>query len=362
MEHFKEIWQIDRKAELRNRTWWWWWWLYVFKNPDGLEKQLMCLWGTRNCKKVWVDDYEWRRSSNPVDDEKGLGYEGVAAAWYYDGKKMHDPLLIDSGSGRIEGGDNNGKVTLQGKDGEYVFLGKKGGEKFDIDLKNKNGVQINVSTRPYDPHQSSIVPTGKKYVGKLAYQMYKVKRADCSGRINIGGKTDEVEGSAYFQNVRINSPTSPWYWAFLHGENGYYLDYFVPHWGLPMMRRGYGHKSWLDRGWRKLSRGMHIYDPKEQQSYTMKKFRVEKKYVNDLPVFHLHGEDGSKKVDLELTTYSRACWKIRQPWLGISSTILHYNEYPCHITRLDYRDGGKRINLEDFGHTVGNCEHAWGIV
>ena len=365
MEHFSSIWDIDRRGELRNRTWWWWWWLFVFKEPRGREKQLMCLLGTRNCKKVWVDDYVWRRDHPPKEDQGGLTYSGVAAAWYFDGENMHDPLLIDSGKGRIETNGEEGKVTLQGGSGSYDFIGKDGGKSFTLDLKNTDGsspIDVNISTSMYDQHQSEIVPTGKNYVGKLAYKMFKVKRVDCSGSITMNGQRDDVEGSAYFQNVRINSPTSPWFWAFLHSENGYYLDYFLPHWGLPIFRRGYSHKSILDRGWRKLSRGLHIYDPTDGKDYTIKNFKVEKEYVDDLPVFHLHGREGGKSIDLELSTYSRACWKIKQPWLGISSTILHYNEYPCHITRLDYRCGPKRITLDDFGHTVGNLEHAWGMV
>lgn len=162
--------------------------------------------------------------------------------------------------------------------------------------------------------------------------------------------------------MRINSPTSPWYWAFLHSENGYYIDYFVPHFGLPMLRRRYKHKSPLDRGWKKLSRGFHIYDPEEGRDYRIKKFKVKQRYENDLPIFHLYGEEDGKRLDMEVTAYSRACWKIKQPWLGISSTILYYNEYPCHITKLDFRDGDKRITLKDTGKVWGNCEHSWGIV
>ncbi len=322
----------------------------------------MCLWGTRNAKKVWVDDRECGSTEKPVDDEKGTSFQGVFAAWYYDGEKMHDPLIVDAGNGRVEGNEEEGKVTLVGTNGNYIFRGKESGNFFSVKFKNENGVDVYISSSPYDEHLSSIIPTGKKYVGKLAYQMYKVKRANCSGKMNIGDGEEEVKGSCYFQNVRINSPTSPWYWAFLHSENGYYLDYFVPHFGLPMLRRRYEHGSWLDHGWKKLSRGLHVYDPTDGQLHKIKKFKVERRYVDDLPVFRLHGKEEGKELDLELTAYSRACWRIKQPLLGISSTILHYNEYPCWVTKFEFKDGDKRIDLDDIGHTVGNCEHAWGIV
>ena len=58
---FNDIWKVYPENMLKNRTWHWWWWLHFFENPDNPEfpKQLMVLWGTRNCKKVRVDDFYW---------------------------------------------------------------------------------------------------------------------------------------------------------------------------------------------------------------------------------------------------------------------------------------------------------------
>ncbi|UCD92371.1 MAG: hypothetical protein JSV43_00090, partial [Methanobacteriota archaeon] len=62
---YSAIMDIDTTNELKNRTWWWWWWLLFFKNPENPQrtKQMVILWGTRNCREVLVNDHLWRRKS-----------------------------------------------------------------------------------------------------------------------------------------------------------------------------------------------------------------------------------------------------------------------------------------------------------
>ena len=365
-----DFWDVDRANELRNRTWWWWWWIFFFDNPENPSqpKQLMTLWGTRNCKKVQIGDHVWNHKDMTVKERPdGLDFEGMAAAWYYDGKKMHEPFYIHDGPSSIdkkgEGKESWGSISLNTKEFSSRFSGTIQG--YDIEITDKEeGVGMSIKLEPWNDRITSTVPTGKKYLSNLAYQMYKIRGMKASGTIHLKDRDDKVSGTAYFQNVRINAPTSPWYWATFHTEDSSYFDYFMPHMGLPALRRSYSHKSILDKGIKMLSKGFHYYDyPEDEHIKIKKKLKMGVEYdKHDMPLFHLKGEDEARTIDLKMRAYSRACWKIKQPLLGVASTTLFYNEYPAQLIDFKLKTPERTIRLEDLGRTAGNCEHAWGIV
>jgi hypothetical protein len=81
----------------------------------------------------------------------------------------------------------------------------------------------------------------------------------------------------------------------------------------------------------------------------------------DLPVFHVTGENAEGSIDLELEAYSRAFWRFEQPKrAGLIKSILHYNEYPIQVNSFKLKSGSERTDLDDLGWTRGNCEHTWG--
>jgi len=170
-----------------------------------------------------------------------------------------------------------------------------------------------------------------------------------------------LKGTTYFQKVRINSPTMPWYFGVFHSSRGDYIDYFMPHIGLPMFRRSPSHKSKLDFGERMLSKGIHFVET-DGKNHSIKNVKIRKTHGNGFPVFYLSGHDGGKKVEMEMRPYSRAYWRVEQPLLRFFSTILYYNEYPAVVTKFRFEDNGKITTLDDMGFTIGNCEHSWGIV
>jgi hypothetical protein len=357
---YYEIMDIDTTNELRNRTWWWWWWILFFKNHDNPRrtKQMVMLWATRNCKEVLVNDHRWLRKTD-LKKERGLASAyGLAASWYYDGEKMVDPLFIDEGPLTSRWSPGERELSLAGK-GRYIFTGKEDSHKVLVARRDMN---IEIDLKPWTDFLSDVAPSGREYFMHLSYAMHKIRGSKANGRITIGDITEEVEGTAYFQKVRINSPTTPWYWGVFQSENGSYVDYFMPHIGPPMFRRTEKHSSKLDWGERILSKSWRFYDADEGVLHIVTNIRMKKRYENDLPVFMLSGDDGDKKFEMEMTAYSRAYWRIQQPLLGIFNTVLYYNEYPVNVTRFSFESHNKRKTLEDLEPFVGNCEHAWGIV
>ncbi|HKZ48115.1 MAG TPA: hypothetical protein VJ397_04910 [Thermoplasmata archaeon] len=353
---------VDTDHVFRNRTWWWWWLLFFFRNPaDPLRwRQLVLLWGTRNCRKLVVNGHEWRNDLTFRRTDQGLEVDGMTAAWYYDGRTMHDPLFVDDGHLLLSRGGDGGKLELANGGNAYAY--DVSAEPNRVRVRRPD-CAVNLEILPWVPHLDGLVPTGKQYLWNLGYRMFKVRGQRARGTITAAGRTDAVEGTVYFQNVRINSPTSPWYWSAFHSENGSYLDYFMPHMGPPAMRRTERHASRLDWGERSLSRGLIFVDGRDGKVRRVKNLKMRKTYAGDLPTFTLTGEDAATAVRMVMETYARAYWKIEQPFLGILTSRLYYNEYPAILREFEFREGSKRTTLNDLGSwVVGNCEHAWGIV
>ncbi len=383
---FSDLWDVDMTDVVKNRTWWWWWWLYFFDNPDDPQRplQLMVLWATRNAQRVRIDDVEWQNEGDIVRKDGEVAFGGMSGAWLYDGKKMHDPLFLEKGNMRTVWDDSKGSLimesTSKGSTSKSATskesTSKESTSKEATSRKNEftgkpdeyklaydNGdVKLDLLMTPWTDWMGGIVPTGKKYLGKFSYRMLKIRGMKAGGTIEYGGNKLKVKGTTYFQKVRINSPTSPWYWAVLHSPKGSFIDYFMPHLGLSMFRGKHAHKTILDRGEKHISRSFQFYDHRTDKLHKVKNVKMKKRYENDLPIFTLGGFEDGKRVLLEMTTYSRACKEISQPLMGLFKTTLFYNEYPAFVTRFEYEDEDGLVTLKDIGPMFGNCEHAWGIV
>ncbi len=357
---WREVLDIDRSHELKSRTWWWWWFIFFFDNPANAlrTQQMVILWGTRNCRKLVINGFPWKNDGRFHRQGDTIETRGVAAGWYYDGGKMHDPLFVDSGDlvTRIAG--DGGTLAVKS---QSTYALDATARPFRI-LVSRPDLRIDLALDRWTDHLDPIVPTGKDYLGHLGYKMHKIRGSKVKGTVQMAGEKREVEGTAYFQKVRINSPTSPWYWGIFQSEDGSFIDYFMPHLGPPMLRRDAKHESNLDWGERMLSRGWQFIEGESGRLHKFKKIKMSKRYEEGLPVFLLQGEEGEQKLRMEMTSYARAYWEVVQPLLGPITTLLYYNEYPVNLTEFEYREGSEKWTLADLGRVVGNCEHAWGIV
>jgi len=201
------------------------------------------------------------------------------------------------------------------------------------------------------------------------YDIMKIHAMKMRGRIESeGGGSEAIEGTAYFQKVRVNAPSTPWYWVVLHAENGLYLDYFQPNIGAQMWRRTQKQRSVFDRwSWLeiKLRNNLEVFDPGTETLHTLKELKLRHTYEkgSDYPVFTGVASGPTARVRLTLKTYARAFWRFEQKHLaGLVKSILYYNEYPAELTAFEFEDmrTHRRLSREDLGFVAANCEQTWG--
>jgi hypothetical protein len=362
MRTFADLWKLYSEHALPGRTWHWWWWLFFFENPERPDypQQLMILWGTRNCRKVRINDFQWNPRIIPEVTDGRARFESVVASWYCDGAKMHDPFIIENGPTETKWTDDYGSILMESTRGRYWFGGRD--SDFKLTVENPE-VGLDLRMEPWTDYMRKLVLTGRHLVGKqMGYSLLKYRGMLASGTMRHNGKEFNVNGRAYFQKVWISSITPCWYWAAAQWDSGAYMQYFLPHVGVPMLRQAYSHKSAMDWGKKMVSPTLNFFDPFENKQYIMKDVRVRKRYENDLPIFTVHARADDSELMAEMATYGRCCWNITQPfiwpfWLGI-----FYNEYPARMIDFRFRSGGRKLEMKDLGRCFCNCEHTWGTV
>ncbi len=361
------MWDLDLEGRIHGLTWWWWWWLILLKDPAHRHRtrQLMILWSTKDTDWIKVNDHDWSPRGDitrVVGPDTGLlEFDGMTAAWWYDGTRMHEPLVLERNDFEVRRDGAEGVVDPRSPR-ELRFAGRPDRYRLDISLPER-GAAFHLEMTPWTPFMSLHRYRANQYTKRYSYNILRVYGMRVSGRYLVDGKEVDAAGStAYFQKVRVNAPAAPWYWCVLHTERGDYMDYFMPHVGLGIFRTTDRPRSWLDRDGRFLSRSLQFWEEGAQRLHKFKRLRIRKEFTSqDLPVFHLTGENehGTIKVDLE--AYSRAYWRFEQRYLrGLRRSILYYNEFPAQLTGFELVADGARTTLEDLGWTAANCEHTWG--
>jgi len=358
---FSDIWKAYPENMLANRTWHWWWWIHFFENPDRPEfpRQLMVLWVTRNCEKLHVNDsYHWQPKIPMELNENHAAFDSIVASWYYDGNKMHEPLILDHGRTETWWEDCAGRISMESDRGTYSFAGSSGD--FKLNMSNEE-VGIELSNQPWKDSLTKLLPTGKQFIGNIGYSMLKYRALLSSGKIRIRETETPLKGRCYFQKVRM-AITPCWYWAIVQWDNGAYLQYFLPHLGIPMLRHATSHDSSMDWGEMMISKTLRFYDPEEEKEYLMKQVRITKRYEQDLPIFRVEAFSDEGELTIEVAAYARCCWKLSQPLIGPLWHGIFYNEYPARVTDFEFKSNTRTIKNDDFGKSYCNCEHTWGSV
>jgi hypothetical protein len=272
---------------------------------------------------------------------------------------MHEPLLLDTGKTETERDDHSGSIRMEGHKGIYSY----GGSSADFWLKiDTNNVGIELSMEKWKDVMAELVPTGSNFVGNMGYSMLKYRGLTSSGRIRVGEIETPVKGRSYFQKVRVSSITPCWYWGTVQWDNGAYLQYFLPHIGIPMFRHSISHESTLDWGERMISKTLNFYDPEGRKEYSMEDVKISKRYENGLPIFVVNASSGQSELSIEMATYARCCWKISQPLIGPLWSWIFYNEYPATVRNFNFKSSNRSASNQDFGKSYCNCEHTWGLV
>ena len=361
------MWDLDLVGRIRGLTWWWWWWLFFFPDPDDERRtrQLMILWSTKHTDWIKVDYFPWTPEGEVVREARGedvdLRFNGMTAAWWFDGRRMVDPLVLEPNDFQVRKRGGEGVLDPQSTKG-LRLSGGPGRYRLDIDMP-EDGHGFHLDMTDWTPFMSEHRFRANAYTRRYSYNILRIYGMNVAGIYRVDGEEVDATGStAYFQKVRVNAPAVPWYWTVLHTERGDYLDYFFPHLGLQLFRSTERPRSRLDRGHVFLNRSLQFWDEGAQRLYKFKRPRIRHTFTDeDLPVFHVRGESAEASIELELEAYARAYWRFEQPKrFGFVKSILHYNEYPTQVNRFRLSVGSDRTDLQDLGWTRCNTEHTWG--
>lgn len=125
-KEFDDLWKLYPENSLRGRTWHWWWWLFFFENPDRPDypRQLMILWGTRNCKKVRINDFLWEPKMVSEVSGNRASFESVVASWYCDGEKTHEPFILEKGATETKWGTDTVRLRWRASAGAIPSMAR----------------------------------------------------------------------------------------------------------------------------------------------------------------------------------------------------------------------------------------------
>ncbi|PIN84839.1 MAG: hypothetical protein COV47_05345 [Candidatus Diapherotrites archaeon CG11_big_fil_rev_8_21_14_0_20_37_9] len=358
-ELYEKIWAID-KADDRKGTWWWWFWLFFIDNPEKPQEphQLMILWSTKNEKSIKCNGSTFTFPNKILIDEKKTSFDGVVAAWYFDGK-MHDSYLLEQS-----------KISLTKK--PYSLVSDSENKSKFFEKNGKLFVEINRGEKTFnfelaiDSSKDFLNPThaGGTYPGGLSFSALGIPKADFSGSIIEHEELREIKGTAYFQYVIVNAPSPSWYWGIFHFPKGGFLSYFNPHIG-PALLKGNLTNKFIRQGNISIGNDLYFANPKTgtKESFKLKKI-TSKKNSKGFPIFFVFGENKFKKISFEVDCYSDAFWEFEKKAFGLLNTKLRYNEYPSKIKNFKVTDKKEKIivSTKELGEAVGNAEHSWGIL
>ena len=309
-------------------AWWWWFWLFFFNNPANPEKprQLMITWSTKNVREFDCNNLKIR--FNQSRDMSDL--DGIVAAWYFDGEKMHHNFLLEQCNLNISDKSLTTDSTIPtsfsiNKTGSIIKIGND--FKFIAELKNKDSFIM----RSYQKHA---------YVCDRGYSVTRLNHLDLRGKI----RDELIHGSAYFDRVFLNIPPPKWDWGVLHFENGSVMNYYIIY--------------LLGKSIRKY---LSFFDGNKMHEFIDISVKTS---GGKMPTFIMSGDNEHEKINFTVKSYSHSSWTFRKKTLGIIPNKLTYNEYPVVISdlKLTNKKTGKKITLKELGRSVGNAEHMTGFL
>lgn len=341
------LWTIDRH-DARPSTWWWWFWLFFIKGGKS-PRQLMILWSTKNCKQINVNGLDITLKHDLLN-QTGSKFHGAVAAWYYDGKRMHEDFVLKDCNLSL---NQNGITTDAG-----TYSTQQAGTTFTTKIEQPGAKMRFLAEQPQNEFAKA-VSMEDTFMKKFNFKISRLNHLGLSGE--IGGK--KIDGSAYFQKVQVNAPSIPWFWGMSHFDGGEALTYFFPYLGTALFNKS--GRCRLDSIKIPMRRLIRFFDGEKIHEFNNSKIKILES--GETPSWEISaaarpgsgsrsgsGARPNSKIKFTVEAYSHACWRFEEQKL--LKNILHYNEYPMKIT--EFKMGG--LTLDDLGPNMGNAEHTWG--
>jgi len=361
------LWTLQELEPLHHLTWDWWWWLLMLDDEEGKPagRQLMVLWSTKDNPLVTINGHEWHPKGRPGFDENGgIAMDRMVAAWWFDGEKMIEPLVLEESRIIVIAEDHpswngeKGGIVATTTEKEFSMGLNPQEDKFWLKLQTEHG-EFDFEMSPWNRAMSTMKKAQAEYGAGMGYGISRLHGALCQGEID-GVKT---QGTAYFQKVCVQAPSVPWFWGMLHFDDGSYLDWFVPHLSPTITARDA--KPWQRRDLSHLaiSQAGLFHDANSQKSERFAKVQIERTCSEQgLPIFHIRMWNGKCEIKLEAHAVSRAHWTFDQPTRGGLTSHLTYNEYPLDVKKIAIIDKNGNRNRSDWTTIRGNAEHSWGLL
>ena len=386
---YSSLWRLDIMPPLPRLSWWWWWVILFIPDPDNpsRSRQLMVLWSSKETPAIRVNDHWWKPGSRMrVDENRGHVVPGMVCSWWYDGKEMHEPLLMKECKmfslddkhplWPIEGNGEGSGAVIPLVDDDLSLGLTKGNKKFWLNLTSSEAAQkkgapksFKAELTPWWGPPSKLTYKNNVFFSDMGYDILRIQGTKASIKID----NEDFEGTGYFQKVSVQAPTSPWFWGMLHFDDGSYLDWFMPHLSFSCLNMD--DKPWKLRDiFRNPKIGSGIFhDANRDKTEEFKNCEVEliepvneeiltDNDGNKLPKFRVRLWNETTKISLEVRAASRAKWTFDQPTRAGMVSHLTYNEYPLELLRILISDEQGLRTKNDYSWIHGNAEHSWGLL
>ena len=389
--NLKDFWRLDALPPINRLSWWWWWVLVLVPDPVHPERsrQLMVLWSSKETPAIRVSGHWWVPETRMrIDEDGGHIVPGMVCAWWYDGEKMHEPLLMkECKMAAIDDkhplwpeesqGEGEGAGAVIPLTGEDLSFGLRPGKtafwlNLTADAEMVAGgapKDFKIEMTPWWERASSAQYRNNVFGLGMGYDILRIHGMKAKMQVD-----DEiVEGSAYIQKVSVQAPSFPWFWGMLHFDDGSYLDWFLPHASPSFTMKD--DSPWSLRDfvrWPNIGTGL-FHDASRDRTETFQRCSVELEMQegedalfdergNSLPRFRIKVWNGRTQISLIVRATNRARWMFDQPTRAGFVSHLTYNEYPLEVEKIAILDERGLRTADDYEWIRGNGEHAWGLL
>ncbi|PIT84340.1 hypothetical protein COU37_03655 [Candidatus Micrarchaeota archaeon CG10_big_fil_rev_8_21_14_0_10_45_29] len=350
-------------SKMKKGAWLWWFWIFFMHDENtkisGKCRQIMILWSVKNDKCIKVNEKQICVDKQIVPLRDCWKLNGAAAAWYFDGEKMHENFILEESSMSLD--PNARRLDAPGKTPSAFF---EAGESRWITNINAGDNSFELVAEQIDSNVAigPVHNITKMLGGAIEIEGTRIERMRLTGTHSFKGEAKKIFGTAYFQKIYLAAPPPQWYWGLYHFEGGSMATYMKTYVDSAMLKSN-GIEPKLSKGLIPLTSDILIYHAPSGEAFGGHELHVvPKKEEGELYSHSLEGGGERFKFHATARAYSHACWSFEKKigFLPINSTF-KYNEYPAVMESLEITplDGREKIVLKN---GWGNMENSWGFI
>lgn len=370
----ERIWRPPARP-LASGAWLWWFWLFFIHDNNtkntGRCRQLMVLWSVKNDSRIRCNDLDLRLGPPIVANPGGWELDGAAAAWYYDGRNMHDDFVLHPSKMQLHArqcrldAPPSSRFEMQGR----TFVTRIRGPKTEFEFR-----ALQADSHP------AVGPTHGRtaFCGTLEVEGTRIERLELGGwEKHPGQKKRAIHGTAYFQKILLAAPPPAWYWGLYHFDDGSFATYMQVYAGRSTLFDNLWPHGHLRPPRLSLKEDLLIYHAPSRRVFEGRWLRVRPSPLpspaaDSSPSASAHPPSGLWRHDFsgggrgfvasgQADSYAHACWSFnkRIGRLPVRSTF-KYNEYPSLLRRLVVHPHGENPIVLENGW--GNMENSWGFI